>query len=98
MYNITINRELFYSSSKKLEVIIVAEATSLTELFYIDKERIYRREVIQLLVKELDLLLNKPTKQQLRSRATLEPKLVESQSTNKRATKALLARIVRLAN
>ena len=61
-HNITFNKELFYFSSKELEVILVVEATMLIELLYKPKEVINREEAIKVLIKELDLLLNKPTK------------------------------------
>jgi hypothetical protein len=48
MYNVTFNKELFYFSSRELEVIIVAEATVLTELLYKPRDIINRGEAEEL--------------------------------------------------
>ena len=78
MYNIIFNKELLYFSSRELEVIIVVEAIVLIELLYKPRDIINRGEAEELPINKQDLLLNLSTKQQLRCRAALEPKLTDS--------------------
>ena len=50
MYNIILNKKLFFSSSNKLEVILVVEATILIELLYKPRNIINREEAKELLI------------------------------------------------